>query len=244
MRSNRRNYYRILHVQPEAPVEVIKASYRTLMSRLKMHPDLGGDHEMAVLVNEAYATLSDPERRAAYDREIRKLLRRARNATWPFAAQPGGGDPDTSRGPAPGAEPRADRAACWWCETPARGPIRPNARCQRCHAPIARPPDAGIQPHELFGRRQTSRQRQAQLAIMQRSDGGATVSVRLHDVSHSGLGIITTVQIAAGVRVRIQTAEFEAVARVVASARERGEYRLHAELLGLAVARHAGVSMT
>jgi DnaJ-class molecular chaperone len=51
--TNRRNYYRILHVQPDAPTEVIKSSYRTLMQRLKMHPDLGGDHSEAALINEA-----------------------------------------------------------------------------------------------------------------------------------------------------------------------------------------------
>ena len=31
--QNRRNYYRILHVQQDAPVEIIKTSYRTLMHR-------------------------------------------------------------------------------------------------------------------------------------------------------------------------------------------------------------------
>ena len=41
--ENRRNYYRILHVQPDAPTEIIKSSYRTLMQKLRMHPDLGGD---------------------------------------------------------------------------------------------------------------------------------------------------------------------------------------------------------
>ena len=43
--QNRRNLYRILHVQPEAPLEIIKASYRSLMTKLKLHPDLGGDHD-------------------------------------------------------------------------------------------------------------------------------------------------------------------------------------------------------
>lgn len=66
--ENRRNYYRILHVQPDAPTEVIRASYRTLMQRLRMHPDLGGDHWNAALINEAYGVLTDPGQRAAYDR--------------------------------------------------------------------------------------------------------------------------------------------------------------------------------
>ena len=67
---NRRNHYRVLHVQPDAPPEVIRSTYRTLMQKLKLHPDLGGDHWTAVHVNAAYAVLSDPVRRAAYDREL------------------------------------------------------------------------------------------------------------------------------------------------------------------------------
>jgi len=36
--ENRRHYYRILHVQPDAPLEVIKSSYRTLMTKLGSTP--------------------------------------------------------------------------------------------------------------------------------------------------------------------------------------------------------------
>ena len=68
--KNRRNYYRILHVQPDAPVELIKASYRTLMHKMKHHPDLGGDHETAVMINEAYDTLTDVNKRKAYDAKL------------------------------------------------------------------------------------------------------------------------------------------------------------------------------
>ena len=68
--SNRRNHYRTLHAQPDAPFEVIKANYRTLMQKLKLHPDLGGDHTTAVQVNTAYEILSDPARRSAYEREL------------------------------------------------------------------------------------------------------------------------------------------------------------------------------
>ena len=86
-RINRRNYYRILHVQPDAPAEVIKSSYRTLMQRLRMHPDLGGDHWNASLINEAYTVLMDPEQRAAYDREqgdyAREAATSARTAVSP-----------------------------------------------------------------------------------------------------------------------------------------------------------------
>ena len=73
--QNRRNYYRILHVQPDAPFELIKSSYRTLLQKLKKHPDLGGDHWNASLINEAYEVLSDPKRRAEYNERIAAEIR-------------------------------------------------------------------------------------------------------------------------------------------------------------------------
>lgn len=65
----RRNYYKLLHVQPDAPTEIIRSSYLTLMMKLKHHPDMGGDDGNASLINQAYETLVDDEKRAQYDRE-------------------------------------------------------------------------------------------------------------------------------------------------------------------------------
>ncbi len=62
-----RIYYDVLHVSRDAPVEIIRSSYRTLMQRLKKHPDLGGDAATAALINEDYAVLTNVERRAEYD---------------------------------------------------------------------------------------------------------------------------------------------------------------------------------
>ena len=68
--QNKRNYYRILCVQPDASVEVIRANYRAMLQTLRMHPDLGGEHADAALLNEAYATLRHADRRQRYDREL------------------------------------------------------------------------------------------------------------------------------------------------------------------------------
>ena len=65
--ENKRNYYRILHVQPDAPKEIVQSSYRTLMQKLKAHPDLGGEEWNATVINEAYQVLMDSGKRAAYD---------------------------------------------------------------------------------------------------------------------------------------------------------------------------------
>ncbi|MEM7540454.1 MAG: DnaJ domain-containing protein [Pseudomonadota bacterium] len=71
-RQNKRNYYRVLYVQPDAPLEIIQASYRTIMQKLKAHPDLGGDHWIASVINEAFETLSDAGKRHAYDTDLFK----------------------------------------------------------------------------------------------------------------------------------------------------------------------------
>ena len=68
--TNRRNHYRVLQVQPDAPFEVIRANYRALVQKLRLHPDLGGDHWTAAHINAAYHVLSSPVLRAAYDREL------------------------------------------------------------------------------------------------------------------------------------------------------------------------------
>jgi curved DNA-binding protein CbpA len=69
--KNKRNYYRVLQVQHDAPFEIIRASYRTLMKELKCHPDLGGEHFNAYLINEAYETLSNSVKRAEYDKKLK-----------------------------------------------------------------------------------------------------------------------------------------------------------------------------
>jgi curved DNA-binding protein CbpA len=68
--TNKRNLYRVLHVQHDAPYEIIRSSYRTLMQTMKAHPDLGGDAQTANLINHAYEVLSNPYKRFAYNQTL------------------------------------------------------------------------------------------------------------------------------------------------------------------------------
>ena len=70
-RFARHDYYHVLQVDPGAHPEIISAAYRALLKALGKHPDLGGSEHEAKLIIEAYGTLSDPERRRAYDGWLR-----------------------------------------------------------------------------------------------------------------------------------------------------------------------------
>lgn len=58
--------YAVLGVGPDATQDEIKRAYRRKAREL--HPDTGGDEEAFKQVTRAYQILSDPERRARYDR--------------------------------------------------------------------------------------------------------------------------------------------------------------------------------
>ena len=63
------DYYGLLGVAPGAPLEEIRGAYRRLARQ--HHPDTSGDPASATemrRINEAWETLRDPGRRAAYDR--------------------------------------------------------------------------------------------------------------------------------------------------------------------------------
>ena len=70
-----RDYYRLLGVDLTAPPVVVRAAYRAMMLEVGRHPDRGGDHEGAILLNRAKEILLDPVLRAQYD-QLRSRLDR------------------------------------------------------------------------------------------------------------------------------------------------------------------------
>lgn len=63
-----KDYYKILGVERQADADAVKKAYRRLAR--KYHPDVSKEADASTRmseVNEAYAVLSDPEKRAAYD---------------------------------------------------------------------------------------------------------------------------------------------------------------------------------
>ena len=137
--KNRRNYYRVLEVQPDAPLEVIKASYRTLMQKLKYHPDLGGDDWNAAVINEAYRILSDPKKREGYDTEQAGLEKNVgaagRSRTSPPPKKPVFKTAEVT--PTPREESPGEQV-CAFCKTanPGNGYREAAELCAGCGSPL------------------------------------------------------------------------------------------------------------
>jgi curved DNA-binding protein CbpA len=235
-RTNRRNYYRILHVQPDAPPAVIRSSYRTMMQRLRMHPDLGGDHWNAALINEAYEVLSDPARRAEYDR-ARPDLRRPGTPAEP--AQPAG-----RPGPGAGAgRATGDRLldACPFCHASTRGPAveEVDARCQTCGSPLTRATAPG---GTTDWRRLVARvPKHLHLRFWSRWPDRDGYRGEVLDLSLTGVRFAAPQPQGIDQFLKLDSTAFQAVARVVrCAAAADGQWEIAAEFLTLRFERARG----
>lgn len=208
MNTNRRNYYRILHIQPEAPVEVIRASYRALMGTLRQHPDLGGDHAVAVLLNEAFQVLSDPAQRAAYDRAQRQQIEAARGATTTLNLR-----------------------GCPLCGESLPPLIRSDTRCVICASPLAAPAKFSSSRRELIGRRSSVRGNRSEPAVAHVGWPSLALQVRWRDLSLTGLSFFAPTLIQVKQSIRIIDDSLEVVGVVVGCHAKGQLYTVHARLL-------------
>ena len=185
------DYYQLLHVQPTAPVEVIRSSYRTLMQRLKAHPDLGGDHSTAALLNEAYAVLPDVERRAAYDRDLGIAERSSLGST--DVASPTG--------------------HCLFCEQPYPSDrIDQESRCARCASPLFPAKRHRLDPS---GQRMPGRIRKdGAVTIKTRWSQGVGVDGWVQDLSLNGMRVLTVEPFDDEHLVKVESDFCHAIARV------------------------------
>lgn len=216
---NRRNYYRILHVQPDAPAAIIRCSYRTLMQALKQHPDLGGDELNAAVINEAYAVLSDPERRAAYDRQLAPPRRRGEAA---------GGAGEEGSPPEP-------RAGCPFCHAAYGSETRIGADslCVVCGSPLY---PAARRRLEQSGRRGVARiGTEQRIRFFTTWPQTAAYAGEARDISMNGLRFATDHAVTSGQVLKVECGHCNAVVRVVHYLEQRAEdglrWLVHAEFL-------------
>jgi curved DNA-binding protein CbpA len=228
MKNNRCNYFRVLYVQPDAPLEILTASYRTLMGPLKMHPDRGGDHATASLINEAYNVLSDPVRREAYVRTYRH--------SW---TRTGAGKAENKPAWDPSAWARA--GCCPFCRAKLPARLDADSSCGRCESPLTLPMKRESQQRELLGRRAGTRTMKGDSAILYPSWGAHPIAARMRDISVDGLSLYTGDPMPIGQPVRIAGALFDAVGVVVSSRARDRVWLINARLLTVSYKRKAGV---
>src|SRR5690349_13444278 len=109
------DYYETLQVSPSASPEVIEAAYRGLSKKYGADPD-PAVRESRRLLDQAFAVLSDPGRRAEYDR-LRNGEPEAAIAAPPAPAAP--------------VYPRTGVVQC-----PRDPGVETALRCSRCETPI------------------------------------------------------------------------------------------------------------
>lgn len=203
--DDNRNFYEILHVGRDAPEEIIRSSYRTLMQQLKHHPDLGGDAATAAIINEAYAVLNNSERRAEYDAKLDIFA----TLTDYDAEKPREQEPVAQ--PVKILDPYRE---CLFCESPHfHGKhFEVDASCRTCDSPLA--VAEGLQA-DKNDQRAVARIDKSQAILFHThwpQEHGSTG--QMEDVSLTGLRFATQHEIKPGQRLKITANALHAIAHV------------------------------
>ena len=220
-----KDYYAVLHVQPGAPVEIIRASYRTLMQRLKAHPDLGGETGSAAEINEAYAVLKDPAKRAAYDSTLPGRTvpaERAASETQPNRTWVSGLGPRT----------------CAFCGEPqvVRGPAA--ERCERCGSTLAA---VAALEHDERTRRtlhRVAKDEPIEFFTSWRETTGRTGV--LVDLSLSGMRFVARDALEREQVIRVECAVFSSVAQIAHCYRRQMLFHIGAQFVTVSFHRQKG----
>jgi hypothetical protein len=185
------DYYRILHVQPDAPAAIIHASYRTLVQRAGS--GVPGDADELAQLDEAYAVLGDPQRRAAYDVE-----RAGRGA----AAQ------GTFEGPGPGTR------SCLFCGAlhALERALERDDECGRCRSPLY---PAERHRLEYSGQRMLRRIPKVHaIDVWVTWPQDAPIPAEMRNLSLNGMSFASAVRFEPNQIVRIDCTELRALGRV------------------------------
>lgn len=235
--KNRRNYYRVLHVQPEAPLEIIKASYRGLMIKLKAHPDLGGDHDAAVLINQAYAVLSNADKRRRYD-----LDRQGLSATGPShqAAQRRSASAVATRAyQRHSGTGLSVHAVCLFCTSDIVAAVP--SRCTFCGSPLhLSTVPSGRRQMEVFGRRAAPRIAKTGSLMVYPSWPHPGHRAQLRDLSLSGISLFCDFAPHHNQILKLDSLLLAAVMQVASVRSCGGRYRIHGPLLVAEFATQTG----
>ena len=213
-----RDYYDILHVGRDAPVEIIRSSYRTLMQKLKNHPDLGGDAATAAIINEAYAVLNNIEQRAEYDAKLDIFAKLAEGVS----EQPPEPEP-VAEEPARILDPFRE---CLFCESPHNHGkvIDADASCRICMSPLS-----------IAENRRADSEDQRAVARIDKSQAitfythwpqPRGIEGQMEDVSLTGLRFSTRQELEKGQRLKIVSDSLQAIGYVTHCSSERRNWKM------------------
>jgi len=227
-RPKSHNYYDLLHVSSDAPVEIIRGSYRTMMQQLKHHPDLGGDTTKAALINEAYAVLSNADKRARYDAEL-KVPPQGDFAATKQRPQAGSATQPKPRT----ANPRPSRRAldptkeCLFCQSKHQHGkfVEVDAVCANCGSPLVSPNNCRI---ESQGKRAVIRfDKNQSITFFTHWPQSEGFTARTEDVSLHGMRLVTQQALEKTQRIKIITNTLEAIAIVMHCDKQSAVWRPH-----------------
>ena len=226
--SKQKNFYQILHVQQDAPSEVIRSTYRTMMQKMKMHPDLGGNQEDAALINEAYSVLMDPNARAQYDSSLKSAGSTSANQAYE-KQKPQNGYQKTTR--------VIKDNQCVFCQLPHNHGqhIKPDSQCSRCGSALF---PATKQNFESNGNRLINRiEKQWPVSFYMNWQDVRSYIGMTQDVSLNGLQVLSNANVENGELLKLTSHMLDAVVIVVNSRSDhtilRKRWRLGLEFITL-----------
>jgi hypothetical protein len=218
--GNRRNYYRILQIQPDAPTAAIIASYTALADYPLQNQDL---------LSEAFAVLANPAIRLRYDDFLAGRIH-PRPEQSPSASQYGALirriNVSTSKHPCTQSETTAALYHCVFCHTPFvyKLTLYPSASCLECGSPL---PIATIidqsglcsQNHRACERTSAAGALAFYLCWPDTPRHGV-----LQDLSPKGMGFLTRSPLGVGNVIKIETPHFSAIAEVMRIQQAKDDY--------------------
>lgn len=128
------------------------------------------------------------------------------------------------------------RLACAMCQLPGGGA----SACEACGAPLTPPPRLDEPVEAYAGRRGSPRVERQDQALWHPSGGGAPMTVRLLDLSFTGMHVESLLPVAVAQVARIRAPNIDAVVQVVGCRREGEVCRVHVQMLTMRLLRRAG----
>lgn len=206
------------------------------MTKLKVHPDLGGDHQTAVLINQAYAVLGDPKRRSRYDEGLKSPKGNSRGCS---SRKPHGDTSKSARYSRPsgvwaddGPRSSTEQNCCLFCGAGFFHAPSTQKHCIQCASPLApAQPIANARPRELLGRRAAPRIAKTGDLVIYPSWPHGGFSARLRNLSLTGINMLTDYAVHAEQILKFDSVNLRGIAHVVSVRTDGERFSVHASFM-------------